>query len=160
VQPFQTGESVETKAIRGKATAPSEFGKQISNTLPRANKFPSARAKGCDIERLALTFDGYNYWGGQKACAVVGDARRQGTLTGLRTCLFLEQRRWRRAVFDMKTSLDKAKITNQPQALGQAAGPAFDNTLHLVLRGLKARASQQQPKADFEVLGEIIGSKE
>src|SRR5436190_5896608 len=50
----------------------------------------------------------------------------------------------------MKTSLDKAKITNQDQALRQAAGQAFYNTSKFTLRDLKARASQQQLKADFE----------
>ncbi len=50
----------------------------------------------------------------------------------------------------MKKSLDKAKITNQDQALRQAAGQAFYNTSKFTLRDLKARASQQQLKADFE----------
>ncbi|MCL4687194.1 MAG: type I restriction-modification system subunit M [Burkholderiales bacterium] len=54
------------------------------------------------------------------------------------------------AVLDMKASLDKAKITNQDQALRQAAGQAFYNTSKFTLRDLKARASQQQLKADFE----------
>ena len=54
------------------------------------------------------------------------------------------------AVLDMKASLDKAKITNQDQALRQAAGQAFYNTSKFTLRDLRARASQQQLKADFE----------
>src|SRR5215831_9470286 len=54
------------------------------------------------------------------------------------------------AVLDMKASLDKAGITNQDQALRQAAGQAFYNTSKFTLRDLKARASQQQLKADFE----------
>src|SRR4051794_23039686 len=54
------------------------------------------------------------------------------------------------AVLEMKASLDKAKITNQDQALRQAAGQAFYNTSKFTLRDLKARASQQQLKADFE----------
>jgi type I restriction enzyme M protein len=54
------------------------------------------------------------------------------------------------AVLDMKTSLDKAGIVNQDQALRQAAGQAFYNTSKFTLRDLKARASQQQLKADFE----------
>ena len=53
-------------------------------------------------------------------------------------------------VLDMKSSLDKAGITNQDQALRQAAGQAFYNTSRFTLRDLKARASQQQLKADFE----------
>jgi type I restriction enzyme M protein len=54
------------------------------------------------------------------------------------------------AVLDMKASLDQAKITNQDQALRQAAGQAFYNTSQFTLRDLKARASQQKLKADFE----------
>jgi type I restriction enzyme M protein len=56
----------------------------------------------------------------------------------------------KQAVLDMKASLDKARITNQDQALRQAAGQAFYNTSKFTLRDLKARASQQQLKADFE----------
>ena len=54
------------------------------------------------------------------------------------------------AVLVMKTSLDKAKIIHQDQALRRAAGQAFYNTSKFTLRDLKARASQQQLKADFE----------
>ena len=54
------------------------------------------------------------------------------------------------AVLAMKTSLDKAKIIHQDQALRQAAGQAFYNTSKFTLRDLRARASQQQLKADFE----------
>src|SRR5215218_8554548 len=53
-------------------------------------------------------------------------------------------------VLDMKVSLDRAGITNQDRALRQAAGQAFYNTSKFTLRDLKARASQQQLKADFE----------
>ena len=56
----------------------------------------------------------------------------------------------KKAVLDMKASLDNAGITNQDQALRQAAGQAFYNTSRFTLRDLKARASQQQLKADFE----------
>src|SRR5437762_1322110 len=56
----------------------------------------------------------------------------------------------KQAVLDMKALLDKAGITNQDQALRQAAGQAFYNTSKFTLRDLKARASQQQLKADFE----------
>jgi type I restriction enzyme M protein len=56
----------------------------------------------------------------------------------------------KKAVLDMKASLDKAKITNQDAALRQAAGQAFYNTSKFTLRDLKARSSQQQLKADFE----------
>src|SRR3989454_1837904 len=53
-------------------------------------------------------------------------------------------------VLDMKASLDKAGITNQDQALRQGAGQSFYNTSKFTLRDLRARASQQQLKADFE----------
>ena len=56
----------------------------------------------------------------------------------------------KQAVLDMKTSLDKAKIANQDQALRQAAGQAFYNTSPFTLRDLKARAGQQKPRTDFE----------
>ena len=56
----------------------------------------------------------------------------------------------KKAVLDMKASLDKAKIVHQDQALRQAAGQAFYNTSKFTMRDLKARASQQQLKADFE----------
>jgi type I restriction enzyme M protein len=56
----------------------------------------------------------------------------------------------KQAVLDMKASLDKAKITNQDQALRQAAGQAFYNTSKFTLRDLRSIASQQQLKADFE----------
>ena len=56
----------------------------------------------------------------------------------------------KQAVLDMKASLDKAKIVHQDPALRQAAGQAFYNTSGFTLRDLKARASQQQLRADFE----------
>jgi type I restriction enzyme M protein len=56
----------------------------------------------------------------------------------------------KQAVLDMKTSLDEAGIVHQDQALRQAAGQAFYNTSGFTLRDLKARASQQQLKSDFE----------
>lgn len=56
----------------------------------------------------------------------------------------------KKAVLDMKASLDKAKVVHQDPALRQAAGQDFYNTSKFTLRDLKARASQQQLKADFE----------
>ena len=56
----------------------------------------------------------------------------------------------KKAVLDMRVALDKVRITNQDQALRQAAGQAFYNTSKFTLRDLRARASQQQLKADFE----------
>lgn len=56
----------------------------------------------------------------------------------------------KQAVPDMKAALDRASIVNQDQALRQAAGQHFYNTSPFTLRDLRARASQQQIKADFE----------
>ncbi|MCZ7616791.1 MAG: type I restriction-modification system subunit M [Myxococcota bacterium] len=56
----------------------------------------------------------------------------------------------KQAVLEMKESLDKAKIVHQDQALRKAAGQAFYNTSKFTLRDLRARASRQQLKADFE----------
>jgi type I restriction enzyme M protein len=54
------------------------------------------------------------------------------------------------AVLKMKADMDKARITNQDLPLRTAAGQAFYNTSKFTLRDLRARASQQQLKADFE----------
>jgi type I restriction enzyme M protein len=56
----------------------------------------------------------------------------------------------KQAVPDMKAKLDKARVANQDAALRQAAGQDFYNTSKFTLRDLRARASQQQLKADFE----------
>ncbi len=56
----------------------------------------------------------------------------------------------KRAVLDMKATLDAAGVTNQDAALRQAAGQAFHNTSKFTLRDLRARASRQQLRADFE----------
>ncbi len=54
------------------------------------------------------------------------------------------------AVLRMKQQLDAAGIVNQHGALCQAAGQAFYKASPFTLRDLKARAKQQQLKADFE----------
>jgi type I restriction enzyme M protein len=56
----------------------------------------------------------------------------------------------KQAVLDLKASLDAAQIVHQDPALRQAAGQAFYNTSKFTLRDLKARASQQKLRADFE----------
>jgi type I restriction enzyme M protein len=58
--------------------------------------------------------------------------------------------RTKQAVLDTKAMLDKAAIVNQEQALRQAAGQSFYNISKFTLRDLRARANQQQLKADFE----------
>ena len=52
-------------------------------------------------------------------------------------------------VLDQKKRLEKAKIANQDAALKRAAGQAFYNISPFTLRDLRARAKQQQLKADF-----------
>ena len=54
------------------------------------------------------------------------------------------------AVLKLKAQLDMAQIHNQDAALRGAARQAFYNTSKFTLRDLKARASQQQLRADFE----------
>ena len=54
------------------------------------------------------------------------------------------------AVLDMKASLDKAGIVEQDQSLRVAACQSFYNTSKFTMRDLKARASQQQLRSDFE----------
>ena len=53
-------------------------------------------------------------------------------------------------VLEMKAVLDQARVVEQDSALRQAAGQAFYNTSKFTLRDLRARASRQQLKADFE----------
>jgi len=56
----------------------------------------------------------------------------------------------KKVVLDMKKQLDKSGVANQEAALCQCAGQAFYNSSPFTLRDLKARAKQQQLKADFE----------
>ncbi|RJP82584.1 MAG: SAM-dependent DNA methyltransferase [Desulfobacteraceae bacterium] len=56
----------------------------------------------------------------------------------------------KKAVLDMKATLDKAGVVEQDPALRQAAGQAFYNTSKFTMKDLKARANRQQLKADFE----------
>jgi type I restriction enzyme M protein len=56
----------------------------------------------------------------------------------------------KKAVLDIKSHLDKAKITNQDAALRAASSQGFYNTSKFTLRDLRNRGSQQQLKADFE----------
>jgi type I restriction enzyme M protein len=56
----------------------------------------------------------------------------------------------KQAVLDTKKWLDSAGITNQDGPLRDAAGQAFYNTSKFTLRDLRARASQQQLRDDFQ----------
>ena len=69
--------------------------KHVPNSDLRLEKLPRNDADWETIQRFALTFDGYSYWGSFERCAEVADAQRRETLTDVRTCLFFEQRRWR-----------------------------------------------------------------
>ena len=53
-------------------------------------------------------------------------------------------------VLEMKAMLDKAGIVEQKLALRKAAGQAFYNTSKFTLCDLRARASRQQLRSDFE----------
>ena len=56
----------------------------------------------------------------------------------------------KQAVLDMKAALDKAGVVEQGAALCQASGQVFYNTSRFTLNDLRARASRQQLRADFE----------
>lgn len=56
----------------------------------------------------------------------------------------------KQVVLEQKALLDKAGIIHQDVALRQAAGQAFYNISKFNMRDLRARANQQQLKADFE----------
>ena len=53
-------------------------------------------------------------------------------------------------VLEMKAVLDQTGVVEQDAARRQAAGQAFYNTSKFTLRDLRARASRQQLRADFE----------
>ena len=53
-------------------------------------------------------------------------------------------------VLDMKASLDKGRDHEPGPGASSGRRPGFCNTSKFTLRDLKARASQQQLKADFE----------
>ena len=53
-------------------------------------------------------------------------------------------------VLEMKAVLDQTGVVEQDAALRQTAGQAFYNTSKFTLHDLRARASQQQLRADFE----------
>ena len=56
----------------------------------------------------------------------------------------------KQAVLDTKAWLDKHGIVEQKRTLRDAAGQAFYNTSQFTLKDLRARASRQQLRADFE----------
>ena len=59
-------------------------------------------------------------------------------------------------VLEMKAVLDQTGVVEQDSALRQAAGQAFYNTSKFTLRDLRAPASRQQLRADFEAYVEEV----
>ena len=68
---------------------------EIPNEQLTLELVPSEAASWLEILAFALTFDGYEYWGSFERCVAFAEAKGHATLTGLRTCLFFEQRKWR-----------------------------------------------------------------
>ena len=56
----------------------------------------------------------------------------------------------KQAVLETRDSLDRAGIVDQRSALRAASGQAFYNTSKFTMKDLRARASRQQLRADFE----------
>lgn len=69
--------------------------KHRKNTELRADRIPSSAAQWSEIERFALTFDGYAVYGEPAALARVARETTGATLTELRAKLFFEQRFWK-----------------------------------------------------------------
>lgn len=67
---------------------------EVGNAELTPADIPSFKEAWRRIEPFALTFDGFKYWGSVEKCAAVVQARRPGSLTELRTCLFYEARKW------------------------------------------------------------------
>jgi hypothetical protein len=70
---------------------------EVGNSELTPADIPSFKEVWSRIEPFALTFDGFKYWGSVEKCAEIAQARRPGSLTELRTCLFYEARRWKQA---------------------------------------------------------------
>lgn len=78
---------------------------QITNSDLTEKDVPPTDAKYWGvIDRFALSFDGYTYWGSFDKCGEIANGALEGwkdngtlpdSLSQLRTCLFFEQRRWR-----------------------------------------------------------------
>lgn len=69
--------------------------RHIPNSALVVSLLPGSATSWDEIQRFALTFDGYEHCGSSEACAAVANARKADSLSDLRTCLFYEQRRWR-----------------------------------------------------------------
>lgn len=82
---------------------------EIANEDLKQSDVPPSDAGWYDIARFALSFNGYEWWGSFQRCAEIANLAAQtfresgalpDSLTGLRTCLFFEQRRWHHFGFD------------------------------------------------------------
>jgi len=69
--------------------------RQISGRALRVDRIQPAHASWSDIQRFALTSNGYDHCGSLEACAALAEARQCDTLSNMRACLFYEQRKWR-----------------------------------------------------------------
>jgi len=113
--------STDSKATRH-AREPddtNEFGiKNIDDAALTAADIPSPNADLDTVWRFALTFDGYGIWGSFEKCAQIANARLNGSLIELRTCLFFEQRRWRHLEKDpdRKTTVYIRRLIEQIRA--------------------------------------------
>lgn len=68
---------------------------EIANKDLMMGAIPGADADWGAVQKFALSFNAYNFWGSFEKCAEIANAQRHDSLTNLRTCLFFEQRRWR-----------------------------------------------------------------
>src|SRR5581483_1656253 len=68
---------------------------ELANSQLSPGDIPSFTEPWGRIETFALTFDAFRYWGSVEKCAEIAYAKRPGSLTELRTCLFFEARRWK-----------------------------------------------------------------
>jgi len=66
---------------------------EVGNSELTPADIPSFKEPWARIEPFALSFDGFKHWGSVEKCAAVAQARRPGSLTELRTCLFYEARK-------------------------------------------------------------------
>ena len=82
---------------------------KIPNRELTLNLVPSPDAKVADIERFALTLNGYGEAGSFEACAEIALAKRQKTLTELRITLFFNQRARRFVDLDGLDGVDPVK---------------------------------------------------
>ncbi len=79
--------------------------REIANTNLTEKDIPPPGAQYWGlIDRFALSFDGYKYWGTFEKCAEISNNRINAwheaktlpaSLTELRTCLFMQQRAWK-----------------------------------------------------------------